>query len=79
MNLQIELQNLKPISYYENEIIIATKKINATNEFLSEATNETQINFGKEMNRLLLKEVYHNREIVQNLRKINKIMLPILN
>ncbi len=75
----MELQNLKPISYYENEIIVVTEKINATNKFLSEATNETQINFGKEMNRLLLKEVYHFREIVQNLRKINKLILPILN
>lgn len=79
MNLQIELQNLKPISYYENEISIATKKINATNKFLSEATNETQINFGKEMNILLSKEVYHNREIVMYIRKVNEIMLPMLN
>lgn len=79
IELQIELQNLKPISYYEDEIIIATEKIKATNDFLIESTNQIQIDFGNKMKELLLKEVYHNREIVMYIRKINKIILPILN
>lgn len=75
----MELKNLKPISYYENQIIAATEKIKATTEFLREATTESQIDFGTKMNKLLLKEVYHNREIVMYLRSINKLMQPLLN
>jgi hypothetical protein len=77
--MKIELKNMKPISYYENQIIAATEKIKATNEFLREATTESQISFGNKMNKFLLKEVYHNREIVMYLRSINKLMQPLLN
>jgi len=77
--LQIELQNLKPIRYYEDKISISIAQLNEINSFLDSAINETQINFGNEMKEILLKEIYHSREAVFYIRKVNKIILPILN
>ncbi len=79
MNLQTELQNLKPISYYEEKISVSIAKLNETNNFLNNAVNETEINFGNKMKELLSKEIYHCREIVMHLRSINNLIQPMLN
>ncbi len=79
MSTIIELKDLKPISYYENQINKCIAKIEATNQFLSSAKETSQINFANEMNKLLLKEVYHNREIIKYLREVNKLLSPLLN
>lgn len=77
--MEIELKGLKPISYYENQINMLFEQIRVTNDFLSEATNETQVEFGNKMIELHSKEIYHCREIVMHLRSINKLMQPLLN
>jgi hypothetical protein len=79
IELQIELQNLKPISYYEEKISVSIAKLNETNNFLNNAVNETEINFGNKMKGLLLKDIYHSREIVMYIRKINNLIQPMLN
>jgi hypothetical protein len=75
----MNLQNLKPISYYENQINMLLEQIKATNGFLSKATNDVQKEFGNKMNELHSKEIYHYREIVMHLRSINKLIGPLLN
>ncbi len=77
--IQTELKNLKSISYYENEISIAFEKIKATNNFLSEATNETQIEFGNQMNKLYSESIYHCREIILHIRSVKKLMNQLSN
>jgi hypothetical protein len=79
MKAVIELKDLKPVSYYEGQIKKCIAKIEATNQFLSSAKEVNEINFANEMNKLLLKEVYHNREIIKHLRQVDKLLSPLLN